>query len=211
MRLKKILCGEGEGVSKNLEITKKLFETLPISEDLTPSEFIDTYWKLYSESNVSNNAMNGTIFENLIIIALGRAGIRNIYYQTELTYVPSAIFDVFLYHPEGSYALSLKTTLRERWKQADLEALAIKQVHKNVKCFVITLSKDEVRARRNNDKSYAGLDGFVLANSSEFDILVDELKQKEFQVAGRVPIVITDERRYDTNKFFSDFGIQLDE
>lgn len=193
----------------NLEITKDLFDSLPIDENLSPSEFINTYWNLYVDSYQSNNSMNGTIFENLVIIALGRAGIDNIYFQTELTYVPSAIFDIFLYHPEGSYALSIKTTLRERWKQADLEALAIKQVHKHVQCFVVTLSENEVATRRRNDDLYAGLDGFVLANNQEFDKLVAELVTKQFQVAGSVPIVKTNDRRYDAQKFLSNFGLDM--
>ncbi|OCS85500.1 hypothetical protein A6K76_15225 [Caryophanon latum] len=193
----------------NLEITKDLFDTLPIDDKLSPSKFINIYWDLYVNRYESSNSMNGTIFENLVIIALGRAGIENIYFQTELTYVPSAIFDVFLYHPEGSYALSIKTTLRERWKQADLEALAIKQVHKDVQCFVVTLSKSEVGARRKRDNLYAGLDGFVLANSEEFDNLVAELITKQFQVAGSVPIVKTSDRRYDAQKFLSNFDLKI--
>lgn len=193
----------------NLEITKHLFSVLPIDVKLTPGEFIDTYWNLYKELYDGNNSMNGTIFENLVIIALGRAGIENIYFQTELTYVPSAIFDAFLYHPEGSYALSIKTTLRERWKQADLEALAIKQVHKDVKCFVITLSESEVRTRRRNDNIYAGLTGFVIANSDEFDDLVEELVTKEFLIAGSVPIVKTNDKRYDAGKFLSNFNLEF--
>jgi len=197
------------GKPKNLEITQHLFSTLPIDASLTPGEFIKTYWELYEAEYPSNPSTNGTIFENLVIIALGRAGIKNIYFQTELTYVPSAIFDVFLYHPEGSYALSIKTTLRERWKQADLEALAIKQVHKDVKCFVITLSESEVNARRRNDNLYAGLDGFVIANNDEFDTLVDELVTKEFQVAGNMPIVKTNEKRYDSEKFLSNFNLDF--
>lgn len=193
----------------NLEITKDLFNTLPIDKHLTASEFINKYWNLYQTRYKSNNSMNGTIFENLVIIALGRAGIKNIYFQTELTYVPSAIFDIFLYHPEGSYALSIKTTLRERWKQADLEALAIKQVHKDVKCFVVTLSEGEVRTRRRNDSLYAGLDGFVIANSSEFDFLVSELVTKEFQVAGKIPIVKTNIKRYDPERFLLNFDLNF--
>lgn len=180
-----------------------------MDESLTASEFINTYWNLYRSRYNSNNSMNGTIFENLVIIALGRAGIKNIYFQTELTYVPSAIFDVFLYNSEGSYALSIKTTLRERWKQADLEALAIKQVHKDVKCFVVTLSESEVSTRRKNDNLYAGLDGFVLANNNEFDDLVAELVTIEFQVAGTVPIIKTNGKRYDTTRFLSNFDLNF--
>ena len=193
----------------NLEITKDLFSILPISKGLTPSDFVNTYWDLYVDRYTGSNSMNGTIFENLIIIALGRAGIKNIYFQTELTYVPSAIFDVFLYHSEGSYALSIKTTLRERWKQADLEALAIKQVHKDVKCYVVTLSVGEVATRRRNDSIYAGLDRFVLANTNEFDDLVAELLEKDFQVAGSEPIIKTDGKKYDAERFLSDFDLDI--
>lgn len=193
----------------SLEITKDLINVSPISEDLTPSEFVNLYWDLYKERYKGSNSMNGTMFENLIIIALGRAGIKNIYVQTELTYVPSAIFDVFLYHTEGSYALSIKTTLRERWKQADLEALAIKQVHKDVKCYVVTLSVTEVARRRRNDSVYAGLDRFVLANTSEFDDLVAELLEKDFQVAGSEPIIKTDGKKYNSERFLSDFDLDF--
>lgn len=193
----------------NLEITKKLFEIVSIDDDLSPADFIKTYWDLYENHYQGSNSMNGIIFENLVIIALGRAGIENIYVQTELTYVPSAIFDVFLYHPEGSYALSIKTTLRERWKQADLEALAIKQVHKDVKCFVVTLSKKEVSTRRKNDNLYAGLDGFIIANHQEFNNLVAELVEKRFEVAGKVPIIKTKDKRYNSQKFLSNFDLRF--
>lgn len=193
----------------NLIITRELLSNHPSSEDLTPSEFITKYWEYYKEDYSSNNSTNGTIFENLIIIALAKAGIKNIYFQTELTYVPSAIFDAFLFSENSPVALSIKTTLRERWKQADLEALAIKQVHKNAKCYVITLSHQEVRARRNNDDSYAGLDGFVLADTEEFDNLIDELLKDEFVIAGSLPIVKTNNRIYTTEKLKSDFSIEI--
>lgn len=193
----------------NLTITSELLNNNPSSEDLTPSEFIKKYWKHYKEDYPSNNSMNGKIFENLIIIALAKSGIKNIYFQTELTYVPSAIFDAFLFSENSPIAISIKTTLRERWKQADLEALAIKQVHKNAKCYVLTLSHREVNARRNNDDSYAGLDGFVLADTEEFDNLIDELLKDEFIIAGSLPIVKTNDRIYTTEKLKSDFSIEI--
>lgn len=193
----------------NLRITRELLSNHTSSEDLTSSEFIKKYWKHYQEDYNSNNSVNGTIFENLIIIALAKAKIKNIYFQAELTYVPSAIFDVFLFSEKSPIALSIKTTLRERWKQADLEALAIKQVHKNAKCYVITLSHQEVQARRKNDDSYAGLDGFVLADTKEFDDLVEELLQDQFIIAGTLPIIKTDEKIYTVEKFKNDFSIDI--
>lgn len=193
----------------NLVIMRELLDKHPFDEGLKASEFIKSYWQYYTEEFPSSNSVNGAIFENLIIIALARSGITNIYYQTELTYVHSAIFDVFLYHETGSVAISIKTTLRERWKQADLEALAIKQVHKDVKCYVFTLSHPEVNARRKNDKSYAGLDGFILADTQELDLLLEELHQKEFSVAGTITIIKTDHKLYTLKKLENDFHLKI--
>jgi len=195
--------------NKNIIITRELLNNHSTQNKLTPSQFITKYWTHYQEDYPSNNSVNGTIFENLIIIALAKSGIKNIYFQTELTYVPSAIFDVFLFNENTPVAISIKTTLRERWKQADLEALAIKQVHKNAKCYVITLSHVEVSARRKNDESYAGLDRFVLANTKEFDDLVDELLKEQFIIAGNLPIIKTDEKIYTSEKLKLDFQLDL--
>lgn len=184
---------------RNITVTKELLKRFPIHRNATSSEFVQHCWNSYRENYASNNSLNGLIFENIIMLALARKGIDNIYFQTELTYVPSAIFDIFLYSEEAPVALSIKTTLRERWKQADLEALAIKQVHKNTKCYVITLAHSEVNARRRNDSTYAGLDGFILADTKEFDDLLEELSKLHFSVASSVPIVKTNDRRYTLN------------
>lgn len=195
--------------TKTNTIIRSILEKNPIPETIIPSEFISKYWNCYEENHKSNNALNGSVFEALIIIALARENINNIYYQTELSFVPSAIFDIFLYHPETPIALSAKTSLRERWKQADLEAYALKNVHKGAKSFVITLSEVEVKAREKNDNTYAGLDGFILANSKKFDELINDIKKIDFSIAGHVPIIQSSEKKYDNKKFENDFGLIL--
>lgn len=186
-------------------ITRELLDNYPIPSDMKPSVFINTYWEYYKSDYSSNNSINGTIFENLVIIALAREGIENIYFQTELSFVPSAKFDVFLYNEETPIALSIKTSLRERWKQADLEAAALKQVHKEAKSYVLTLNEIEVRARRKWDRTYAGLDGFILAHTEEFDQLVEELKAMEFTQAELVPVIRTADNYYTPEILKNDF------
>ena len=165
------------------------------------------WWAKYVDNYGSNNSLNGTVFENFVILALAREGIDNIYHQTELTYVPSAIFDVFLYNPEKPIALSIKTSLRERWKQADLEALAIKQVHKDADCFVLTLSDSEVLTRRNRSTNYASLDGFILANTNEFDDFVNYLRSMQFDIAGFSPIIKESRNCYTANELRNQFNL----
>lgn len=189
----------------NQLITQELMDKYPIPTHLSPSEFIEIYWALYESLDSRTNSMNGAIFENLVVIALAREGIKNIYYQTSLSFVQSALFDVFLYHEEKPVALSIKTSLRERWKQADLEAAALKQVHKKAECYVLTLNEREIRVRQNKKNNYAGLNGFILTDSSEFDRLIDYLKTRTFSVAGEIPIIQTNHKRYNNKSLFNYF------
>ncbi|WP_053001392.1 hypothetical protein [Exiguobacterium sp. JLM-2] len=193
--------------SRGAQIAEELLNNFPLSSNASPSEFLNFYWNKYVDNYGSNNSLNGTVFENFVILALAREGIDNIYHQTELTYVPSAIFDVFLYNPEKPIALSIKTSLRERWKQADLEALAIKQVHKDADCFVLTLSDSEVLTRRSRSTNYAGLDGFILANTNEFDDFVNYLRSMQFDIAGFSPIIKESRNCYTANELRNQFNL----
>lgn len=193
--------------SRGAQIAEELLNNFPLSSNASPSEFLNFYWNKYVDNYGSNNSLNGTVFENFVILALAREGIDNIYHQTELTYVPSAIFDVFLYNPEKPIALSIKTSLRERWKQADLEALAIKQVHKDADCFVLTLSDSEVLTRRSRSTNYAGLDGFILANTNEFDDFVNYLRNMQFDIAGFSPIIKESRNCYTANELRNQFNL----
>ncbi|MBM0867006.1 PDDEXK family nuclease [Staphylococcus auricularis] len=194
---------------RSVTYTNEILQNASIEDSDSPSQFIRKTWNYYKSNYPNNNSLNGSIFENLIILSLAREGIENIYYQTELSFVPSAIFDIFLYNKNEPVALSIKTTLRERWKQADLEALAVKQVHKNSKCYVLTTSESEVRARRKNDKSYNGLDGFILVHTSEYDNFVKKIKDQEFIIAGDVPIIKTDNKLYNKEELQTNFDIKL--
>lgn len=198
-------------VQKNHRITQELIDNNPIQDNLTPSEFIRVYWELYENNYPSNNSLNGTIFENLVIISLAREGIENIYYQTELSFVPTALFDAFLYNEEKPVALSIKVSLRERWKQADLEASALKQVHKKAECYVLSLNEQETRTRQNQSDDYAGLDGFILANRPEYDELVEELKTRKFTLAGSVPIIKSSDRVYTDDELLGKFHFKMPE
>lgn len=183
-------------MNRSEEITRELIKNFDFTNFITPSSFIRQTWSMYEENYESNQSLNGAVFENLVSYILAYCGIKNIHQQAEICFVPNAIFDIFLYHSKQPYALSLKTTLRERWKQADLEAYALKNVFKTAKCYVLTLSESEVMARRrkyeNGEDFYNGLDGFVLANTEEFDDLVEELKTYDFKPSERISIVVTE-------------------
>ncbi|MBG9204587.1 MULTISPECIES: PDDEXK family nuclease [Staphylococcaceae] len=199
-------------MSKTEKITKEIIENYDFRIYSKPSHFVRESWDFFEKNFESNNSSNGKIFENLIVYILAYEGIEHIYEQAEVVFVPNAIFDILLYHPKNTHTLSLKTTLRERWKQADLEAYAIKNVLKESKSYVITLSTSEVKARRKKyekgEDFYNGLDGFILADSKEFDDLITKLKTISFLPSEKISIIKKDDNYSNIEMLNSKFGIE---
>ena len=161
----------------------------------TPSEFIQAHWDQfleYKQYNQVDRSTNGSVFEALICILLFRENILPIFSQVEVTFVPNARFDILVYSDNNRmFALSLKTTLRERWKQADLEAFALKNVHRTAKSYLITLSESEARniKAKINSGGVLGLDDVVVANKTEFDDLIESLKTHSYSKPSKIDVI----------------------
>ncbi|HHK5989113.1 hypothetical protein ACTHSQ_09635 [Neisseria sp. P0009.S008] len=178
-------------------IVKELIHNYPIQPNWLASEFIRNYWEKYKEEYENNQSINGGVFEQLIILSLLRENISPIYTQAKLAFVPNVNLDIVLYNRKTPITISAKTTLRERWKQADLEAMATKYVHRQAKCYVLTLSESEVVARRRDSNSYMGIDSFVLAHTGEYDTLIEELKLIHISESESIRVIETDQRIYN--------------
>jgi hypothetical protein len=150
------------------------------------SDWILTKWTEINLGESLDNNTRGSVFETLIGICLLHAGITPFFRQAEVTYVNNARFDFLLWEDGWNpIALSIKTSLRERYKQAELEAGALKNVHQKSKNYLITLSSREVAARRqklNSSREYSKLDGYVLVDndSADLDELILFLSSKKF-------------------------------
>lgn len=144
------------------------------------SELVDYAWKAYKKLGEMEKSTNGKVFEAIIAVALYREEVHPIFVETSITFVPNVTFDFVLYEKTtGPVVLSAKTSLRERYKQADLEGMFLRQVHRRAKSYLITL--DAPAAKGVNEKISAGdvlgLDKVVLADTPEFDELMVELKK----------------------------------
>ncbi len=167
--------------------------TRNIPDELNGSKFIlagyDWYKSNYDTSAPKQRGKNGKIFEGLILDALYKAGVFPAYYQATVQFIPHVVYDILLYHPKHPVILSCKTSLRERWKQADLEGLALKQVYRAAQSYLLTLSSEGGRIQRLVERSEAlGLDGCIVINTSDdyFDKLLKNLKELEFVEASPV-------------------------
>lgn len=157
------------------------------------SEYVRFCWNKYEASGFAgNNSLNGIIFELIIATLFVKEGIVPLHLQAQVTFVPNVTFDAVLYTNEsGPIGLSLKTSLRERYKQADLEAVALKYVHRKAENYLLTMDRNEAEivSRKILDGAVLGLDKAILVSSNEFDKFIDDLKDKVFISPGAVEII----------------------
>lgn len=168
---------------KSAQIIYKIQPTLDYFHSSTPSEYVSDFWDAYQnlEEEKTQN-LNGNVFELILACTLVRYEISPFYMQATVQYVPNATFDLMIYQKEnGPITLSAKTSLRERYKQADLEAMALKQVHRRAESHLITLNASEagVQSKKIESGEIASLDSIVIATESNFDLLINRLQALE--------------------------------
>ncbi len=156
-----------------------------------PSEYVSHCWALYQNHSERNNNLNGKLFEYILATLCIRENILPFYLSAKVAFVPNVLFDMLFYSKErGPICWSVKTSLRERYKQADLEAIALKYVHRKSLSYLVTLSEEAIGVKEKiKSGDVIGLDGVVVATSCEFDKMVQELKRFEFEMPPTVQVI----------------------
>ncbi|MCY4002036.1 MAG: hypothetical protein OXF84_14695 [Bacteroidetes bacterium] len=171
---------------KSDKIYSELLENIQFDR---PSNFVnDVLIDEYVANYPSNSSINGKVFEYCIVECLMQMDITPFYYQATMSLIPNVNFDIVCYNEISPVVLSCKVSLRERWKQADLEGLAIKQVYRKSKVHLITAATNEQdRLQREIESgTIHGLDSCVLAQSTDFDKLLTDLTKQTFTVAKMI-------------------------
>lgn len=164
-----------------------------LTNTLSASDYVNYCWNKYLEANINrNNALNGSIFELVISSLFVKEGILPLHLQAKVAFVPNVIFDAVLYTAEtGPIGISMKTSLRERYKQADLEAIALKYVHRKAENYLFTMDREEADTLstkiRNGD--ILGINKVVLTTDDSFDSFIDEMKSRSFIAPGKIDII----------------------
>ncbi|MCF6344530.1 MAG: hypothetical protein L3J15_07660 [Devosiaceae bacterium] len=174
------------------KLFEELFPKILDVEYFSPSNFISKNWAIYENNPIKNNNLNGAVFEYLLASIFYLEGIKPLFFQAQVVFVPNVNFDFLCYSNEfGPVVFSAKTSLRERYKQADLEAIALKYVHRKAKSYLVTLN--EIEAKSVNKKIISGdvigIDNVIVATSSEFDELIKNIKKYDFIKPDKVEII----------------------
>lgn len=182
-------------------IFEELFPSFMKLKYKNPSNYISQYWEAYlliRDNQLKNDqqkrGVNGKIFEYIIATLLLREKIFPIYMNAKVAFVPNINYDILLYSTDkGPICLSAKTSFRERYKQADLESIALKYVHRRSQCYLITLSEDDAKMvnSKQKDGDVIGLDKAVCATNEEFDKLISDIKNLNLIEAPSIDIIET--------------------
>lgn len=186
--LKALSLISGKGISR---IFDDIYSDILTFKYSSESEFIAELWQRYEANSVS---MNGAVFEGLLATILYKSGVLPLFVQAKLSFVPNVDFDFVAYSREfGPVILSAKTSLRERYKQADLEGMMLRQVHRRSKSYLITLNAKEAKSvNKKIEKGLVlGLDKVVVATEPSFDELIDELKTMHFYRPDKIDVLIS--------------------
>lgn len=170
-------------------IFDELYSDILTFDISSSSDFISSMWARYESGE---NSLNGKVFEGLLACLLYRKKILPIFVQAKLAFVPNVDFDFVTHTKEfGPIVLSAKTSLRERYKQADLEGMMLRQVHRKSKSYLLTL--DIPAANTVNKKiqkgEVLGLDDVIVATSRRFDDLIRELTSYNYDQPAKVDVI----------------------
>lgn len=184
-----------QGIAQKESATTLLFDNLIKGETFmtinfkTPKEYVQKYWMALLKAN--KPTLQDSAFKYIIYTLLYRESIKPFYMHGKISDVPIVNYDVLLFSQSVPISLSLKTSLRERYKQADLEAIALKYVHRRSKCYLLTMDTKEANAQKGKILSgdIIGLDEIIDCNTDDIDSLIADLKRTAFAVSEKIEVV----------------------
>jgi hypothetical protein len=184
-----IVVGEDKKVAVLFE---KLIPDFRLIKYSTPSEYVKICWDKYQENADLSNNQNGKFFEYILATLCIREQILPLYMSAKVAFVPNVVYDLMFYTAErGPICWSVKTSLRERYKQADLEAIALKYVHRKALSYLVTLGVVEAKNVKAKIKTgdVIGIDDVIVATLPEFDLMIAELKKFVFAEPPTVKVI----------------------
>ncbi|WP_284928772.1 hypothetical protein [Candidatus Phytoplasma sp. AldY-WA1] len=140
---------------KTVKILKYFFKkdtfNLSIDEYMkTNYQQLNHYFNQNNINSQSQKAISGKINEYLILLYFQNKGITNLYPQVNLFFIPDIKFDLILFtQKKRIIAFNFKTCLRERYKQAMIEAQQLKKLDTRFEFYLLTNNEKETQ-RLNN-------------------------------------------------------------
>ena len=147
-----------------------------------PFDYFQNFWSIYlkfkeefknKNNKEINNTYNGMAFSIIMVNLIDFYKIQ-IEFMDEDIGIPDVKPDIVI-KSNGNFLifLSLKTSLRERWKQADWEAIKFKEKFKDGICYLLSNNEKEVTNIKKKDNLY--IDKIFFTNKNDLNELVERI------------------------------------
>ena len=150
-----------------------------------PSQFFNYFWIKYvkfkkkykkKRGKEINNSYNGQALEIILAYLFTREEIKIEKMDEEIKDVKYVKPDFLLKSLNNQKCfISAKVSIRERWKQADWEAIKYKKKYPNAICVLIMNDNKEYKGIKSKIKDL-DLDDVILANSNDLNNLITSIK-----------------------------------
>ena len=142
------------------------------------NDFFQHYWnkfEIYKIGKIINNQLPGDAFEIIIGFILDYEKIKIYSMDENVEGVSLVKPDFTIRDKRKNIFISCKTSIRERWKQADWESIRYKKKFPDAKCFVITNHKKEAESLKKK-LNEIDIDKVFYSGSNEINDFVKQLK-----------------------------------
>ncbi len=146
--------------------------------------FFDYSWGLYenyktvykSKNGKSiNNSINGQAFEFIFGLILNHEKILIDSYDENIPNIPLVKPDFVVRKNSKNIFISLKVSIRERWKQAEWECLKYKSFYRDAKCYLLMNNEKECRSLKKK-LPLLEIDNIYYAGCKDINNLILNLK-----------------------------------
>jgi hypothetical protein len=189
-QLKNVGIGSGFG-NETTDLFEKIIPDFLKIKYSFPNDYVSQVWQMY-EKKRNSNSLNGPFFELILATLFIRENLIPFYLQAQVAFIPNVSYDLLLItEAQVPIAISAKTSLRERYKQADLEAIALKNVHRRAENYLLTLDTSEAKRVRTKIKNgdVIGLNDVIVAFEPEMNDFIALLKKKKYISSPSVQMV----------------------
>jgi hypothetical protein len=134
------------------------------------SRFMSAFWDEAS----THGQTSGALFELMVASCLYDARVGTFYRHANLQGSPKVETDLLVWTREGKpWCIQMTSTLRERYRLADLQAFRVKASYQNAAFFLLTM--DQFDTAKRSKKDFESLDELVYCGSAAFDSLIAQL------------------------------------
>ena len=124
---------------------------------------------------IIKNSINGQAFEFIFGLILDHENIVINSYNDEIPNIPLVKPDYIVNKNSNNIFISLKVSVRERWKQAEWESLKYKKYYSNAKCYLLMNHKKECSSLKKK-LPLLDIDDIFYAGSKDINDLILKLK-----------------------------------